>query len=209
MPRAAWLAVLVCLGGPLWAAGQEAPAAEEPVPAVEPAAPAPAVEPSPASVSRPETEITMDKSTQVAAGLGFGAPLGAGLGLRILHGLGADVREGRDRVKAVCALPIPHCAQGFTVQADAGSGGGKLSLGIGARARVDEEDFRGTVGVGLRLSLARTWGSPIGTDPGLTYLGPELDLSVVRANVTLGVLWRVSGQGGASVLFSWGVGFGL
>jgi hypothetical protein len=74
---------------------------------------------------------------------------------------------------------------------------------------VHEEDFRGTLGVGLRAALARTWGSPIGTDPGLTYLGPELDLAVVRVNVTLGVLWRVSGQGGASVLFSWGVGFGL
>jgi len=159
--------------------------------------------------SRPETEITLDKQTRFAAGIGFGGPLGAAASLRLLHGLGADVRDGEDRVKAVCAVPIPHCAQGFLLQADAGSGGGKLSLGVGARARVEEPDFRGTVGAGLRLSLARTWGSPIGTDPGLTYLGPELDLSVLRVNLNLGVLWRVSGQGGASALFSWGVGFGL
>jgi hypothetical protein len=183
MPRAWWPLVLACVCGPVWASAQP--------------------------VSHPETEITLDKSTQVAAGLGFSGPLGAGVSFKILSGLGADVREGQERVEAVCALPIPHCAQGFTVQADAGSGGGKMSLGIGARARVEEEDFKGTVGVGLRLSLARTWGSPIGTEPGLTYLGPELDLSVMRANVTLGVLWRVSGQGGASVLFSWGLGFGL
>lgn len=191
MRRTPWLIVLLSLIGPVPdSAGQETadPAVSSPL---------------------PETEVTLDKGTHVSAGLGFSGPLGAGVGLRILHGLGADVREGGDRVKAVCALPIAHCAQGFAVQADAGSGGGKLSLGIGARARVDEQDFRGTVGAGLRLALARTWGHPVGTEPGLTYLGPELDLSVVRVNFTLGVLRRVSGQGGASTLFSWGVGFGL
>jgi hypothetical protein len=166
-------------------------------------------EPSPKQASRPETEITVDKATQVAVGIGFGGPIGAAASLRVLHGLGADVREGNDRVKAVCAVPIPHCAQGFLFQADAGSGGGKLSLGIGARARVDEEDLRGTVGVALRASLVRTWGSPIGTEPNLTYLGPELDLSILRFNLTLGVLWRLSGHTGASAVFGWGIGFGL
>ncbi len=207
MVRTCGLVVLACLSGPAWASGQEASPGAEPSPglATEPATPAPLARPEAAA----ETEITMDKDTQVVAGLGFSGPLGAGVSLRVLHGLGADIREDGSRVEAVCALPIPHCARGFTVDASAGSGGGKLSLGIGARARVNEEDFRGTVGVGLRLALARTWGSPIGTDPGLTYLGPELDLSVVRVNVTLGVLWRASGQGGASVLFSWGLGFGL
>jgi hypothetical protein len=52
-------------------------------------------------------------------------------------------------------------------------------------------------------------GVAVGTDPGLGYLGPELDLSIVRVNTTLGVLWRVSGSGGKSVLFSWGLGFGF
>jgi hypothetical protein len=157
-----------------------------------------------------KTEITLDKATQVAAGIGFGGPIGAAASFRVLHGLGADVREDDGTtVKAVCALPIPHCAQGFLFQADAGSGGGKLSLGVGARARVDEEDFHGTVGVGLKASLVRTWGNPIGTEPDLTYLGPELDLSVIRINLTLGVLWRVSGHTGSSALFSWGLGFGL
>ena len=203
MQRTCWLVVLTCLGGPVWAAGQE-PSAVEPPPSISATEPA-----APASVSRPETDVTVDKSSQVVAGLGFSGPLGAGVSLRVLHGLGADIRDGGDRVEAVCALPIPHCARGFTVDASAGTGGGKLSLGIGARARVNEEDFRGTVGVGLRVALARTWGSPIGTNPGLSYLGPELDMSVVRVNVTLSVLWRVSGQGGASVLFSWGLGFGL
>jgi hypothetical protein len=156
-----------------------------------------------------KTEVNLDRATQVTAGIGFSGPIGAGASLRLLHGLGADVRDDGTRVKAVCAVPMPHCAKGFLLQADAGSGGGKLSLGLGARARVEDEGFRGTAGVALRLALARTWGNPIGTDPHLTYVGPELDLSVLRIGLTLGVLFRVSGDHGASALFSWGLGFGL
>ena len=202
MPRLGWVIAIASL--PPVSAGQEPP----PPPAGR-GAPEPPGRPAVEAGLEPETEITLDKATQVAVGIGFGGPIGAAASLRVLHGLGADVREGDDRVKAVCAVPIPHCAQGFLFQADAGSGGGKLSLGIGARARVDDEDFHGTVGVCLRASLLRTWGSPIGTEPNLTYLGPELDLSVVRFNLTLGVLWRVSGHTGASAVFGWGVGFGL
>lgn len=156
-----------------------------------------------------KTEITLEGKTRLGAGIGFGGPLGVAGGLRILHGLGADVRDDGTHVKAVCAIPMPHCAQGFLLQADAGSGGGRLSLGLGAWARVEDEGFRGTAGLALRLALARTWGHPIGTDPGLTYVGPELDLSVIHVNLTLGVLFRVSGDRGAGALFSWGLGFGL
>jgi hypothetical protein len=159
--------------------------------------------------ARAKTEVTLDRRTRVGAGIGFSGPIGAAASVRMLHGLGADVRDGSTRVKAVCAIPMPHCAQGFLLQADAGSGGGKLSLGLGAWAKVDEESFRGTAGMALRLALARTWGNPIGTDPGLSYLGPELDLSVIRINLTLGVLLRVAGDRGSSALFSWGLGFGL
>jgi len=156
-----------------------------------------------------ETEVTLDRGRGVFAGAGFSGPLGFGASLRVLRGLSADVREEDTRVQALCALPLPHCAQGFLFQLDAGTGGGKVSLGVGARARVDEEDFRGTAGFALRAALVRTWGNPVGTDPGLTYLGPELDLSVLKVNLTLGVLWRLGGHAGPSALFSWGVGFGL
>jgi hypothetical protein len=213
------LACLLTLGGFCLAVpvgGQEAPPG---VPAPEAhASEAPETDPQAPALDPPlildptapaKTEITLDWRTQVGAGVGFSGPLGAVGSFRLLHGLGADVRDDSTRVKAVCAVPIPHCAQGFLLQADAGSGGGKLSLGLGARARVDDDDFHGTAGVALRLALARTWGNPLGTEPGLTYLGPELDLSVLRINVTLGVLWRVSGEGGASALFSWGLGFGM
>ena len=159
--------------------------------------------------ARAKTEVNLDRATQVTAGIGFSGPIGAGASLRLLHGLGADVRDDGTRVKAVCAVPMPHCAKGFLLQADAGSGGGKLSLGVGARAKIEDEGFRGTAGVALRLAVARTWGNPIGTDPNLTYVGPELDLSVIRIGITMGVLFRVSGDHGAGALFSWGLGFGL
>jgi len=163
----------------------------------------------PASGPPARTEVTIDRRNAFVTGLRFGGPVGAAVRLSLLHGLGADVREKDERVDAVCSVPIPHCAGGFLLDAEAGSGGGKLSLGIGANAKVQSEDFRGTVGAGLKLSLARTWGSPIGTDPGLTYLGPELDLYVLRVGVNLGVLWRVAGDGGSSPLFSWGLGIRL
>jgi hypothetical protein len=195
MKRVVWLLILGCLGLAPLSSPQEPAAAPQPA-VLDPTAPA-------------KTQIVLDRRTEVGAGIGFSGPIGAAGSLRILHGLAADVRDDGTKVQAVCAVPLPHCAQGFLLQVDAGSGGGKLSLGIGARAHVDEEDFKGTAGVALRLALARTWGHPIGTEPGLTYLGPELDLSVIRINLTLGVLFRVDGDGGSSALFSWGLGFGL
>jgi hypothetical protein len=228
MKRLSLVLVVGCLAFPtLSRAGQETPPTPPPPPDPGPSEPSPA---PPAAVppavvaqhtppeQRPpvadkdlpaETEINLDRKTQVAGRLGFEGPLGGAATLRLLHGLGADVRDKDGRVKAVCAAPLAICAHGFELDVAAGTGGGKLSLGLGARAHVDEEDFRGTAGVTLKASLAHTWGSPIGTEPGLTYLGPELDLSVLRVDVTVGVLWRVAGSGGQSALFSWGVGLGL
>jgi hypothetical protein len=154
-------------------------------------------------------EITIDRKDQLLGGAGFGGPLGFQASFGLLRGLGADVRDDDGRVKAVCAVPIPHCAGGFLLQADAGSGGGKLSLGVGARARVDEEDFHGAVAAAFKVSAARTWGHPVGTEPGLTYVGPELDLTVWHVGTSIGVLWRVAGEGGSSALFTWGLGFRL
>jgi hypothetical protein len=171
-------------------------------------------EPSP-SLRRPDadlpakTEVTIDRRSAFAAGVRFSGPTGAGVRLSLLRGLGADVRDGMDRVDAVCSVPVPHCAGGFLLDAEAGSGGGRLSLGVGGSAKVISDDFRGTVGAGLKLSVVRTWGSPLGTDPGLTYLGPELDLYVLRAGLGVGVLWRVAGEGGATALFTWGIGVRL
>jgi hypothetical protein len=165
--------------------------------------------PKPSGLQPAEAEVTIDRRDAFVAGARFGGPTGASLRLSLLHGLGAKVREKDEKVDAVCAMPIPHCAGGFLLDAEAGTGGGKLSLGVGANAKVQSEDFRGTVGAGLKLSVAQTWGNPVGTDLGLTYLGPELDLYVLRVGVSFGVLFRVAGDGGSSTLFSWGLGLRL
>jgi hypothetical protein len=222
MRRLALVLVVACLllPAPAWA-GQEGPPSPpppDPQPASAPAKPSPApAAPAPPQQRPPvtdpqlpaETEVDLDRQTHVAGRVGFEGPLGGAATLRMLHGLGADVRDEDGRVKGVCAAPLGICAHGFELDVAAGTGGGKLSLGLGARAHVDDDDFHGTLGAALKASLARTWGSPIGTGPGLTYLGPELDLSVLRVELTLGVLWRVAGPGGKSALFSWGVGIGL
>jgi hypothetical protein len=216
MKRLACLLVVTCFGASAVAWGQELPpdsGSTPQVPAPQPAAVDPHVGPSgPAPVPDPTaapTDITLDLRTQVRAGVGFSGPLGAMGSVQILHGVGADIKDDGTRVKAVCAVPMPHCAQGFLIRADAGSGGGRLSLGLGAWAKVDTDGFKGTAGMALRLAVAHTWGHPIGQPTGLTYLGPELDLSVLRINLTLGALFKVGGSGGSSALFSWGVGFGL
>ena len=141
--------------------------------------------------------IAAAQERALAGGAGFGGPLGAAVTGELVYGPGADVRDDGERVRGVA---------GLLVQVHAGSGGGKVSLGVGGRARVDTEDFKGPLAAGLKLSLARTWGSPVGTRSGLTYLGPELDLSIKHVSLSLGPLFRVGGAGGGAVLFSWGLG---
>jgi hypothetical protein len=142
-------------------------------------------------------EITVEPKTHATLGIAYGGPLGAAASIELLHGLGADVSEDSDRIKAIV---------GALLQLHAGTDGGKLSLGVGAHAHIRTEDFKGPAAAALKLSLARTWHSPadLGTDP--TYLGPELELSVMHVAVDLGMLFRVHGSGGHSTVFSWGVG---
>jgi hypothetical protein len=139
--------------------------------------------------------------TSTSIGASWGGPLGLGVTGEIIHGgLGVDVTDDQDRIKGV---------GGLLVQAHAATGGGKLSVGAGFSGRVTTDDFKGSAALALKASLARTWGSPRGTEPGLYYLGPELDLSAMRVAVSLGVLWRLGGGPGRSVLFSWGLGIRL
>jgi hypothetical protein len=147
-----------------------------------------------------ETEITVRSKAHASAGAGIMGPLGGAVFGEVMVGLGADVREDGGRVKALA---------GVVLQAHGGTGGAKLSLGAGVRARIDEDDFRGGITVGLLGSMVRTRGSPLGTEPGLTYLGPELELSVKHVALTLGTLWRIDGSVGKKVMLSWGIGLRL
>jgi hypothetical protein len=133
----------------------------------------------------------------LGGGVGYGGPLGAAVTGELIYGLKADIDDDGERVRGVA---------GLMAQVHAGSGGGKLSVGAGGRARIDSDDFRAPLAAGAMLSLARTWGSPVGTEPGLTYLGPEIHLSAMHVGLTFGPLFRIGGGAGPAVLFSFGVG---
>jgi hypothetical protein len=144
-----------------------------------------------------QEEVRVSPGTSFSGGASFGGPIGASVMAEILYGPGADVRDEGEGVRG---------RVGGLFQAHAGSGGGKLSLGVGGRARIHTDDFKGPVTVGLKVSAARTWREPVGTAERLTYIGPELDFSVMRVAVSVGTLWRIDGAAGKRVLFSWGVG---
>jgi hypothetical protein len=140
-------------------------------------------------------------TTGTAIEASYGGPLGFALTGELIHGgLGVDVTDDQDRIEGV---------GGLLLQASAGTGGGKLSVGAGFSGRVKTDDFKGSAALALKVSLARTWGSPTGTEPGLFYVGPELDLSAMKVATSVGVLWRLGGGPGKSVLLTWGLGFRL
>jgi hypothetical protein len=150
-----------------------------------------------ASQAGERERVLVDGGARLSFGGGYGGPVGAVAGVDLLVGPRIDVRDGPDRVKAVA---------GGLLGLQVGTRGGKLSLGVGAQAKVRSDDFRGPAGAAVKLSVVRTWDDPAGRRG--TYLGPEFDLSAMHVNLTLGVLGHLGGPGGL-VAFSWGLGFRL
>jgi hypothetical protein len=148
-------------------------------------------------LAAPAGVATAQEQRALTGGAGYGGPLGAAVMGELIYGLKVNVHEDDEQVKA---------RAGLLLQLHAGTGGGKVSLGVGARAGVRSDDFKGSVAAGLKLSLARTWGPSAGPTDRATYLGPEIDLSAMHVGLSLGPLFRVSGPGGSAVLFSWGLG---
>jgi hypothetical protein len=152
-----------------------------------------------------ETEITVAPGNRVSLIAQVGGPLGVTGGVELLHGLGADFNEieREERTRG-------HARFGLVLQVHAGSGGGKLGVGLGAHADVREESPHESVsvraGAALKLAYVRTWGSPWGTEAGVSYLGPELDLDIMSIVLSAGPLFRVGGTHGDRVLLSWGAG---
>jgi hypothetical protein len=152
-----------------------------------------------------DTEITVAPGSRVSLIAQVGGPLGVTGGVELLHGLGADFNEieREERTRG-------HARFGLVLQVHAGSGGGKLGVGLGAHADVREESPHESVsvraGAALKLAYVRTWGSPWGTEAGVSYLGPELDLDIMSIVLSGGPLFRVGGAHGDRVLLSWGAG---
>jgi hypothetical protein len=144
-----------------------------------------------------DENATIAPGTHLALVAGFGSPLGPTATAELLQGWGVDVVDQSERARGLL---------GVLVQVHAGTRGGKLSLGVGASANVRSEDFDGTLTAALKASLVRTWGSPKVTENRHTYLGPELQISAQRVDVSFGVLARLHGSERSRILFAWGAG---
>jgi hypothetical protein len=99
---------------------------------------------------------------------------------------------------------------GWFAQVEPGVGGGKLSAGYCDLALDELNPSPPSFALGLKGSVLRTWGSPLGAARHETLIGPELDMTVLYVKVSVGLLWPV---GPASAhqgrLTTWGVGFGF
>jgi hypothetical protein len=84
-------------------------------------------------------------------------------------------------------------------RAQAGIGGGELSAGIWAVETL----------VGLRGAVVRTWGRPVGIEPGRTLVGASLEIGLPFASVHLGALQPVAGGRARATCFTWGLSIGI
>jgi hypothetical protein len=122
-------------------------------------------------------------------GLSYATPIGAAAGVAVIVGdLGGCVGVGR----------------GAVIQAEVGSDGGKLSLGIAAT------DLRlvPSTALTLKASVLRTWRRPWRTAPASTYVGPEATFTFKYVKATVGYGWRVGGSGRSRMLVA-SMGLGL
>jgi|GEM_PF-461092 len=104
--------------------------------------------------------------------------------------------------------------QGPTLQLAAGLGGGRVSLGwarvvgdsLGRHPFVTDP----YVGLGVRGTLLRTWGDQGAEPAGATFLGGEVELTIVQVSFRLGLLHHVGGtSSGGPWLVAGGIGWGF
>lgn len=93
------------------------------------------------------------------------------------------------------------------LQLEPGFGGGKINLGY----RFGEMRFMPLYSLGLSASVLRTWGNPLGdVEPGQTYVGPELSVSLFVLGLNAGVFRHVGGDDdGHDWITTLGVGAGF
>ena len=91
-----------------------------------------------------------------------------------------------------------HLPHGLLIQVEPGLGGGKASLGYAM-------GLLPYAAGGVKASVLRTWGHPLLTEPGRTYVGVEAEASFF-IKLSLGVMARVAGPSGGRVLVTGGVG---
>ena len=97
---------------------------------------------------------------------------------------------------------------GLLHQAQPGLGGGKASAGWAVAFLGEEPYLPAMGGLAVKASVLRTWGNPHGVQAGDTYAGPELDVNLLYAKLSGGVMWRLGGSEHRAI-FVWGVGAGF
>jgi len=136
-------------------------------------------------------------------GVGYSGPLGASAAV----GFMASGTPAAEPCHILCDFRGPYAQLG------AGGGGARISIGygrlwadVGRGGRFLRHTF---MGLGIRGTVLRTWGDPVGAPSAGTYVGPELELSMARVNVTFGALRRMSGSDSRPWIAVWGLGFGF
>ena len=100
---------------------------------------------------------------------------------------------------------LPYTA-GFIMRAEAGKGGGELSIGYGGASLA----IPLVCELAPKVSILRTWGDPGGAEPGQTYIGAGLDLMFMLVYVTVSHYWHYSGNDNEhDRITSVGVGIGF
>ena len=98
-------------------------------------------------------------------------------------------------------------------QLEPGVGGGKLSLGWGRviGERRSGRPFLSSVSLALagKMTVLRSWGGSSPLPSGQTYAGPELEVSIAKVNMGVGVLGRISGDQGRDWVVTGHLGWGF
>ncbi len=146
--------------------------------------------------SRPPRRFTLWRA-------GWYRPLGPSAGAALLV---APFRRGQHCIE-LCEL------DGSFLQLTAGRGGGGLSLGwaqfLGRLHRDDRTMAEASLAWGVKATVLRTWGDPVGQAGGATFAGPGFEFSIARVNLELQVLRRLDGPASGDWLTVWGLGFGF
>jgi hypothetical protein len=161
----------------------------------------PASPPTPASppAAVPPKPVATGQTRRVGSTFAIvgGSPLGlSGSGALIV----GRVQTGGDSCPS---------ATGTLLQAEAGVGGGKVSLGR-LFFTYCYTPFGSLGAADVKLSLLRTWGAPLWAPADKTYLGPELDIGVADWKIALGLLVRLGEDPATKRLrFTWALGRGF
>jgi len=177
------------------AAAAQPPAS--PSPAAQPGPPS-TVQPSPLPAAPPKPAATgQTRRFGSTFAVNGGSPLGLSASAALIVG---RVQTGGDTCPS---------AVGSLLQVEAGIGGGKVSLGR-LFFTYCYTPFGSLGAADLKVSLVRTWGSPLWAPVNRTYLGPELDIGVADWKISLGLLFRVGEDPATKRLrFTWELGRGF